>query len=61
MNQAAQQIDLNDEPSRFVQKDGQWFFKTRERRLMGPYDTVEEASQAVETYVSLMDIRGPRP
>ncbi|WP_144394350.1 DUF6316 family protein [Pleionea sediminis] len=44
--------------SRYVQRGNSWYFKTREGDLLGPYATPEEASEAVELYIALMELHG---
>lgn len=42
--------------SRYVEESGQWYFRTREDELLGPYPSVEEAADAVEFYIALMGL-----
>ncbi|WP_144393504.1 DUF6316 family protein [Pleionea sediminis] len=45
-----------DRSSRFIQQNSQWFFKTREGEIYGPYESKEEISDAVDFYIALMDL-----
>ena len=42
--------------SRTFERDGKWFFSTREGEL-GPFDSEAEAEQDMEGYVMLIDLR----
>ncbi|MEE4245580.1 MAG: DUF6316 family protein [Kangiellaceae bacterium] len=39
---------------RYTLLHDKWYFKTREERLLGPYDTVEEAENGVKYYIELV-------
>ncbi|NRB39099.1 MAG: hypothetical protein HRU20_11630 [Pseudomonadales bacterium] len=36
---------------RLILRNDQWYFKSREKTLKGPYDTMEHLQQAVDVYI----------
>ncbi|NVJ60838.1 MAG: hypothetical protein HWE27_10620 [Gammaproteobacteria bacterium] len=43
--------------SRYEQRDGQWYFKKREKELLGPYPDILEAQAGVEVYIALANFK----
>jgi hypothetical protein len=41
---------MPERSQRIVPEDGDWYFRTRERELVGPYRTRENADKAARTY-----------
>jgi hypothetical protein len=41
---------------RMINESGQWYFTTREGTIEGPYINELQASQALETYIRMMNI-----
>jgi hypothetical protein len=49
-------MDYRRAQSRTFERDGKWFFSTREGEI-GPFDCEAEALQDMEGYVMLIDLR----
>ena len=49
--------------TRYQLVNDQWYFKSREGDLLGPYDSPIEAAKAVDSYIELLqaDERAPTP
>ena len=41
---------MPERSQRMVPEDGEWYYRTRERELVGPYSTRENADKAARTY-----------
>lgn len=50
-----EEIDKDGKPT------GRFFFKDRNGNVCGPYDTVEEAKEAIDDYVDANEPPPPRP
>lgn len=51
-----QAMEFDRSPTRIYERDGQWFYATREGEF-GPFDSEATANEDVASYVGLIDLR----
>lgn len=59
-NRAGEQGDVPARHGRYVQKEGYWYYTTREGVDIGPFDTQADAEVGVEDFIEFIQASEPR-
>ncbi len=54
MNRTGEQGSTPTRNSRFLKKNGYWYYTTREGMEVGPFDTQSEAESGVSAYIDFI-------
>lgn len=54
MNRTGEQMDVPGRGSRYFQKDGYWYYATREGVDIGPFDSLHDAEHGVSDFIDFV-------
>lgn len=60
LNRAGEQGSVPSRHGRYLQKDGYWYYSTREGVDIGPYDSHDDAELGVGEFIDFIQASEPR-
>lgn len=60
VNRAGEHGDVPNRHGRFLQKEGYWYYSTREGVDIGPFDTCADAEVGVADFIDFISASEPR-